>query len=486
MKRSSRRQVRTPASLGCFTWNRAGARGAGSSRIWTPGNHLFHVEPRALCDGPAPARPNALNQPIKGSEGHRDAVPTRPASPSGQPVRHLADGERISLGDVTLQIMETPAHSGAHQRPRLRACGRRGALRCARPPQVGTLANHRGVSRGTVEHRTRGLGPAPTSTAGARRSGPLRPSVRRVGARRRRVRLWVSASPRLRAADGRRRADGFAGDRGAQWLNLTDDCCWSSALDPQAYRVARGARSGHLFAWIGWRGHVGCFTSDCRRCVTVGARRSGRLESPRTFHVKPWQCSTVEQFDPPEVVAAVADPGLRTADGNFFAGPASAELYLLSRVLHDWDDWPQVWTRGPAGCARCFTWNRRRCSAAHRRASKPRGSPGWADRGRAPRLTPAESDTQPTGRPWGCGGVPLQRPQTWDAWMFHVEPEAVSRRSSDPDARSVLSDEGRAAVLGDRCSSIRAARFHLEPRRSSVAVAGRSGCPDGPDVSRGT
>ena len=27
------------------------------------------------------------------------------------PVRHLADGERISLGDVTLQIMETPGHT---------------------------------------------------------------------------------------------------------------------------------------------------------------------------------------------------------------------------------------------------------------------------------------------------------------------------------------------------------------------------------------
>ncbi|MFD9247747.1 MBL fold metallo-hydrolase, partial [Streptomyces sp. NPDC059556] len=27
------------------------------------------------------------------------------------PIRHLAEGERISLGDVTLQIMETPGHT---------------------------------------------------------------------------------------------------------------------------------------------------------------------------------------------------------------------------------------------------------------------------------------------------------------------------------------------------------------------------------------
>ena len=42
------------------------------------------------------------------------------------PVRHLADGERISLGDVTLEIMADPrAHPGVDQRAGLRARRRR-------------------------------------------------------------------------------------------------------------------------------------------------------------------------------------------------------------------------------------------------------------------------------------------------------------------------------------------------------------------------
>ena len=43
--------------------------------------------------------------------------PPAPGSATGSraeteyPIRHLADGERISLGDVTLEIMETPGHT---------------------------------------------------------------------------------------------------------------------------------------------------------------------------------------------------------------------------------------------------------------------------------------------------------------------------------------------------------------------------------------
>ena len=48
--------------------------------------------------------------------------------------------------------------------------------------------------------------------------------------------------------------------------------------------------------------------------------------------------------------------------------------------------------------------------------------------------------------------------------MFHVEPEAVSRRSAfvGSGRPAVLSDEGSAAVLGDRRLSIRPARFHVK------------------------
>ena len=48
------------------------------------------------------------------------------------------------------------------------------------------------------------------------------------------------------------------------------------------------------------------------------------------------------------------------------------------------------------------------------RASKPRGSPGWADRGRAPRLTPAKSDTQPT-RPAPGAAAAFRCSARWDA-----------------------------------------------------------------------
>ena len=166
-------------------------------------------------------------------------------------------------------------------------------------------------------------------------------------------------------------------------------------------------------------GSVGEDTSDASR-RTAGDCGDGRRPQVRTR----WDHQDVSRetvavlhggssaVRPARRGAAVADPGLRTADGDFFARvPASADLYLLSRVLHDWDDWPQVWTRGPAGCARRSRGTTGDARRPTPRASKPRGSPGCADRGRAPRLMPAGSDTQPTGRPWGCSGVPLHRPQ---------------------------------------------------------------------------
>jgi hypothetical protein len=160
------------------------------------------------------------------------------------------------------------------------------------------------------------------------------------------------------------------------------------------------------------------------------------------------------------------------------------KLYLHSRVLHagttgrrsgrvDLPDVPDV-SRGTAGDARRPT---------------PRvETPGLTRMGR-PRPCSAV-DARKVGHATTRPPLGLQRRSAAAPagmhWMFHVEPDAVSRRSADPDAWSGLSDEGSAAMLGDRCSSIRAARFHPEPRWSSVAVAGRSGCPDGLDVSRGT
>ena len=315
----------------------------------------------------------------------------------------------------------------------------------ARPAASRDARNPPGVSRGTCEAPHSGTcAPGPPSTAGARRSGPLRPSVRRVGCTSTARSAGVSASPRLRAAAGRRRAGGLAGDRGAQWVNVTDDCCWSSALDPQAYRAARGARSGHLLHGSVGEGHVGCFTSDCRRCVTAGARRSGRLESPRMFHVKPWQCSTV--------------------------GPQ------VGCDAWDLPDVPDV-SRG----------TRRRCSAAHPRASKPRahqdGPTAAVPAADARRVGHANRP----GRPWAAAAFrcSARRPGMPGCFTWNRRQCPGGRRPSDPDARPVLSHEGTARCSIGACRS-GPPGFTWNRAGPQLPLPGRSGCPDGSDVSRGT
>ena len=213
------------------------------------------------------------------------------------------------------------AHPGVHRRPRSRACGRPGALRRARPAAIGTLATHRGLSRRIVSTTLEDLAPRPPSTMGAHRSGPCRPiGTPRGTTATARVRPWVSASSPPRAAAGRKSRRRAAGDRGAQQFNVTDDCCWSSALDPQAYRVARGAVGPSLGIDRLARTH---------RMLHVGrpAMRDGwrpPVPTPRiTQRVSRETVAGLHggQLDRPEVDAAVADLGQRVVGATSSGGP---------------------------------------------------------------------------------------------------------------------------------------------------------------------
>ena len=181
--------------------------------------------------------------------------------------------------------------------------------------------------------------------------------------------------------------------------------------------------------------------------------------------------------------AAVDDPGLRLSAATSPRGarPVRTSTYFPACCTTgttgrrsgrlDLPDVPDVHVE-PAGGARRPT----------PRASKPRGSPGCADRGRAPRLMPAGSDTQTNQVAPGAAAAFRCTARRGDARMFHVEPEAVSRRSADPDARPVLSHDGSAGVLGDRCSSIRPPGFTWNGAGLQMLLlavgrgAGRTGC----------
>ena len=141
--------------------------------------------------------------------------------------------------------------------------------------------------------------------------------------------------------------------------------------------------------------------------------------------------------------------------------------------------------------AGCFTWNRRRCSAAYRRASKPRGSPGWADRGRAPRLDARRvGHANRPGRPWAAAAFrcSARRPGMPGCftWNRRQCPGGRVRRIRTP--RPVCLDEGTCGGAR-RSVTRRSGPPGFTWNRAGLqlpAVAGRSGCPDGPDVSRGT
>jgi hypothetical protein len=72
-----------------------------------------------------------------------------------------------------------------------------------------------------------------------------------------------------------------------------------------------------------------------RRIVDVGAGAGGLLGAIRDRHPG----LACVQFDRPGVLPVAAGPGVEQVSGDFFAGvPAGGDLYILKRVLHDWDD----------------------------------------------------------------------------------------------------------------------------------------------------
>ena len=193
------------------------------------------------------------------------------------------------------------------------------------------------------------------------------------------------------------------------------------------------------------------------------------------------------------------------------------------------------------GMPGCFTWNRRQFPGGWR-TSDPDVRPRLSEVRTARCSTAGSSIRAPTSRQvhvelCRCFTAGAVDPGARTGWLFHVEPEAVFRRTA-PQIRTPGPDVSRrtAAVLRDRFSSIRAptthqvapgtvsvfhdwrcglgrpdglvvsrgtggsvswsilvdpeahspARVHVDPRRSSLLSPGRSGCPEGPDVSRGT
>ena len=84
-----------------------------------------------------------------------------------------------------------------------------------------------------------------------------------------------------------------------------------------------------------------------------------------------WCCSTAPRWSPPSTIPACA-----RSRGDFFdAVPAGADAYLLSRVLHDWDDQRRAAGAAhlPGGDAARLGARRRRGGAARARRRRPGG-----------------------------------------------------------------------------------------------------------------
>jgi len=166
-------------------------------------------------------------------------------------------------------------------------------------------------------------------------------------------------------------------------------------------------------------------------------------------------------------------------------GPGRWALYRVSGVLHDRDGWPQGATPEPAGRAGCFTRNPRAMRRSRPRAAR-RVSCVLCRNLRAHRMgrarpcsrpTAAGSDTpdraaHPAAAALRCGA---RRPGCLDVSRGTGGSVPAFAGSGHP---AVVSDGGGAAVPADCRLSIRLARFHVRPRRSSAALLLSPADPD--------
>ena len=361
---------RHPAPLGCFTWNRAGARG-WRLNIWTPRHDISHVEPLAPCDGPVPAGPNAINRPSKGSEGHHAAVPPWPAT--------------------SRDARNPPGFTWNREAPRSETCLR--ARRPWRAPDVWTSL-------------TRQYG------ASVQRRSPFG--------------LWVSASPWLRTGVGQ--ADSWRPTRAVAHVPQTAPGPLGTRTQPRA------ARAGHLLHESAGEGRGQMLHVGPRRCVTAGTRWSGHLNSPEVFHIQPARCSTTGR---------------------------------------------QVRTPGPAGCPGCFTWNPQAMLGSLPLRFETQCLPGWADRGRPPRPTPAGSDTQTDQAAPGAASAfrcSVHRPRmrgcfTWNRRQCPGGRDARQNRAPGPVVARGNVRCSMALLLGH--SDAQGHKIHVESRRSSALGSGQ-------------
>ena len=206
------------------------------------------------------------------------------------------------------------------------------------------------------------------------------------------------------------------------------------------HRGARVARAGHLLHGSAGEGRGQMFNVGLRRCVAVGARRTGHVNSPGRFHVKPWQCSTMG---------------------------------------------PQVRTPGPAGCPGCFTWNQQ----AMLGSLPPRVETSVLTRmGRLrPSLRPTPAGVGHANRPGRPGPAAAafrcsaNRLRMHGCFTWNRRQCPGGRRPSEPDAGPgcLMREPVRcptALVLGDS-DGPQATKIHLESRRSSTPGAGQIRVP---------
>jgi hypothetical protein len=115
-----------------------------------------------------------------------------------------------------------------------------------------------------------------------------------------------------------------------------------------------------------------------------------------------------------------------------------------------------------------------------------RGSPGWADRGRAPRVDARRVGHATDHAAPGAAAAfrrSARRPGMPGCFTWNRRQCSGVRRTRMPGLSCLTKDVRRCSAIGARRSGPPGFTWN---RRSSVAVASRSGCPDGPDVSRGT